>query len=76
MPSRAVIPTTVTAALCLLLSGARPAEPAQGYQYFVVGNPADVVTPTSGCSCCRAGARMSTRTSCGWALVPAAATSS
>jgi cyanophycinase len=48
MPSRAVIPTTVTAALCLLLSGARPAEPAQGYQYFVVGNPADVVTPTSG----------------------------
>ena len=33
---------------CVL--GARPcaAAPAQGYNYFVVGNPADVVTPTSG----------------------------
>jgi cyanophycinase-like exopeptidase len=48
MASRAVIPTTVSAALCLLLLGTRPAEPAPGYQYFVVGNPGDVVTPTSG----------------------------
>ena len=31
---------------CVL--GARPAAAAPGYQYFVVGNPADVVTPTSG----------------------------
>ena len=31
---------------CVL--GARPAAAAQGYDYFVVGNPADVVTPTSG----------------------------
>jgi cyanophycinase-like exopeptidase len=28
--------------------GARPAAAAQGYNYFVVGNPADVVTPTTG----------------------------
>jgi cyanophycinase len=48
MLSRAFIPTTVPAALFLLLLGARPAEPAQGYQYSVVGNPADVVTTTSG----------------------------
>ena len=48
MPSRPHVPITVFAALCLVLLGGRPAEPAQGYQYFVVGNPADVVTPTSG----------------------------
>jgi cyanophycinase-like exopeptidase len=48
MTSRALIPVTVSAALCALLVGPPPAEPAQGYQYSVVGNPADVVTPTSG----------------------------
>jgi cyanophycinase-like exopeptidase len=48
MTPRALIPITVPAALCVLLLGARRAEPASGYQYSVVGNPADVVTPTSG----------------------------
>jgi cyanophycinase len=33
--------------LASMLAG-RPAAAAQGYQYFVVGNPADVVTSTSG----------------------------
>jgi cyanophycinase len=48
MLSRTFIPSTLPAALCLLLLCARPADAAQGYQHFVVGNPADVVTPTSG----------------------------
>jgi len=48
MPSRAFIPSTVSAAFCLLLLGVGPADSAQGYQHFIVGNPADVVTPTSG----------------------------
>ena len=42
--SRVVIVLTVGLGC---LPGARPAA-AQGYDYFVVGNPADVVTPTSG----------------------------
>ena len=48
MPSRAFIPCTVSAAMGLLLLCARAAAPAQGYQHSVVGNPGDVVTPTSG----------------------------
>jgi cyanophycinase len=36
------------AVLCLSLAAAPPAGAAQGYAYYVVGNPADVVTPTSG----------------------------
>jgi cyanophycinase-like exopeptidase len=31
-----------------LAAAARPAEAVQGYDYFVAGNPADVVTPTTG----------------------------
>ena len=63
--------------LGLCLSGwTTTAVAAPGYQYFVVGNPADVVTPTSGSSCFREAAPTSTRTSCAWALAPAAATSS
>lgn len=34
--------------LCLLMFCATLASAAPGYQYFVTGNPADVVTPTSG----------------------------
>ena len=45
---RAFISSTLPVASCLLLLCAGPAEPAQGYQHFVVGNPGDVVTPTSG----------------------------
>jgi cyanophycinase len=47
MSSRGFLPIAFSAALCLLRL-ASPAEAAQGYQYSVVGNPADVVTPTSG----------------------------
>jgi cyanophycinase len=47
MPSRAFFPT-VPALLCLVLLCARPADAAQGYQHFVIGNPGDVVTPTDG----------------------------
>src|SRR5262245_11404364 len=47
MTSRAFVLIAIPAALFLLHFGP-PAESAQGYQYFVVGNPADVVTPTSG----------------------------
>jgi len=47
MTSRAFVLIAIPAALFLLHLGP-PAESAQGYQYFVVGNPADVVTPTSG----------------------------
>jgi len=36
------------AVLSSLLVGAVPARAEHGYSYFVVGNPADVVTPTSG----------------------------
>jgi cyanophycinase len=48
MPSRPSIPCTVSAAVCLVLLCARAAAPAPGYQHSVVGNPDDVVTPTSG----------------------------
>jgi hypothetical protein len=38
----------VSAALAVSALAAGRAEAVQGYKYFVVGNPADVVTPTSG----------------------------
>ena len=38
----------VAAVLCAIPLCAPPADAAPGYQYHVVGNPADVVTPTSG----------------------------
>src|SRR5215470_5828070 len=47
MSSRAHLPVILSAAVCVLLLGGKRAEPAQGYQYSVVGNPADVVTATT-----------------------------
>jgi cyanophycinase len=38
----------IVAGLSCLLVGVAPAGAEHGYSYFVVGNPADVVTPTSG----------------------------
>jgi cyanophycinase-like exopeptidase len=40
--------TGLASALGLTLAGAPWAHAAHGYDYFVVGNPADVTTPTSG----------------------------
>jgi cyanophycinase len=47
MSLKARIVIVLTVALGCVL-GARPAAAGQGHAYFVVGNPADVVTPTSG----------------------------
>ena len=62
--------------LVILLVSAPGADAAAGYSYSVVGNPADVVTPTSGLWSCKAGAPTWTRTSCAWGPARAAATSS
>jgi cyanophycinase len=40
--------TLLATALGLTLAAAPPAQAAHGYEYFVVGNPDDVTTPTSG----------------------------
>lgn len=47
MRSRMLLPSVLVVSSCLL-AGVPPAHAAHGYSYFVVGNPADVVTPTSG----------------------------
>src|SRR5262245_19999673 len=48
MRSRHHVPYALVVGFCLFALGAPQAGAAQGYQYFVVGNPQDVVTPTSG----------------------------
>jgi cyanophycinase len=48
MRPRQVRSGAIGSGLCLLVLCASPASAAQSYQYFVTGNPADVVTPTSG----------------------------
>src|SRR5262245_21283220 len=48
MSSRSFVPAAPCAGLGVLLLCASTAGAAPGYQYSVVGNPADVVTPTSG----------------------------
>ena len=47
MPPRMPAVSVLTVALCVLFFAPR-ADAGHGYSYFVVGNPADVVTPTSG----------------------------
>ena len=47
MQAKMPVLCTLTFGLGVLLV-APPADAAHGYSYFVVGNPADVVTPTSG----------------------------
>ena len=47
MPPRMPAVSIITVALCVLFLVPR-ADAGHGYSYFVVGNPADVVTPTSG----------------------------
>lgn len=47
MRVRVLTSSTLVGGLCLLF-GAAPAGAAHGYDHFVVGNPGDVVTPTSG----------------------------
>jgi cyanophycinase len=43
-----VTPAALASGLVLLLGSAPAARAAHGYDYFVVGNPADVATSTSG----------------------------
>jgi cyanophycinase-like exopeptidase len=47
MQIKASVAGTFVGVSCLLVAVA-PAQAGHGYSYFVVGNPADVVTPTSG----------------------------
>jgi hypothetical protein len=43
-----LVVSCLAAAMAVLLAAPAPARAAQGYAYYVVGNPADVATPTSG----------------------------
>ena len=62
--------------LAILAISAQPVDAAPGYSYSVVGNPADVVTPTSGLLVLQGGGTDVTRTSSAWEPAPAAAISS